>query len=70
MAAIIIAAAAPAAIRNSKYAFHCAHRTTDASADCTADNSAHRTRGSPTLTVAVLRAANDALRVRGVRDGE
>ncbi len=66
--AIVEAAAAIAAIRNSEYAIHGAHRTPNAGTDRSANKPAHRTGGPVALVRALLRAAHNTLRMPELGD--
>src|SRR3978361_544319 len=64
------AAAATAAVGNSEYASHRAHRAADAGTNRAADQTAHRPGNPVAFARAILRAANDALGISGVGDCE
>lgn len=67
---VVEAAAAmpPVMAWQSEHAIHSAHRAANASADRATHDGTDRTRGAVALTRAFLRAANNALRMAGMRD--
>ena len=58
----------PAMRPNAEHAIHRAYRATDTRAYRTTDNSADRAGRTAALARALLSAADDALRVPGMRD--